>query len=249
MLTGLVVARNEEEQLDECLSSLSFCDSIIVVLDKCTDCSEVIARRHTDNIVVGVWEAFGPRRHAGLDTIGEGWVLEVDADERVTPELASEIVETLHEIKGEEPVPYFMIPFDNYVGTRLIRHGWGAYFGVSAKAALFKAGKKTVGIGRQHPKVRIEGEKRYLRERMIHYVDRDISDMLARLDRYTRAGALDLKDSGDIGTLPRNVIRVFSRFYKCYVRRGGWKEGHWGFLIALMAGLYPLLSHLRARLE
>ena len=52
-----------------------------------------------------------------------------------------------------------------------------------------------------------------------------------------------------MGTLPRNVIRVFSRFYKCYVWRGGYREGYWGILIALMAGLYPLVSYLRARLE
>ena len=53
--------------------------------------------------------------------------------------------------------------------------------------------------------------------------------MLARLDRYSKAHARDLRESGDTGTLSRNVIRVFSRFYKCYIRRSGWKEGHWGF--------------------
>ncbi len=95
----------------------------------------------------------------------------------------------------------------------------------------------------------MEGERRFLKERMVHYVDRDISDMLARLDRYSTAHALDLRETGETGTLARNVLRVFSRFYKCYARRGGWREGHWGFLIALFAGLYPLLSYLKARLE
>ena len=84
---------------------------------------------------------------------------------------------------------------------------------------------------------------------MDHYVDRDISDMIARLDRYTAARAADLRASGDIGSLPNNVRRAFSRFFKCYVSRKGYREGGWGFLIALFAGLYPLLSHLRARLE
>ena len=84
---------------------------------------------------------------------------------------------------------------------------------------------------------------------MVHLVDRDISDMLHRLDRYTTARALDLRDSGDIGTLPANTRRIFSRFWKCYVARKGYREGPWGLLIALMAGLYPILSHLKARLE
>ena len=84
---------------------------------------------------------------------------------------------------------------------------------------------------------------------MTHYVDADISDMLRRLDRYTMARARDLRASGDIGSLAGNVRRLFSRFLKCYVGRKGYREGPYGFLIALFAGLYPLLSYLRARIE
>ncbi len=84
---------------------------------------------------------------------------------------------------------------------------------------------------------------------MAHYVDRDIGDMLRRLDRYTSARAHDLRASGDIGGLPRNLRRVVTRFLKCYVGRRGYREGAYGLLIALCAGLYPLLAHLKARLE
>ncbi len=246
-LSAVVVAHDEEDNLEACLSTLGFCDAIIVVLDRCTDGSLGIARRYTEKVVTGAWEGSeGPRRHAGLDLVKEGWVLEVDADERVTSALADEILETL---RHASTPAHYLVPFDNYVGSRLIRYGWGAYFGVSAKVALFSAGTKKWGNERVHPGVELKGERRHLKERMIHYVDRDISDMLARLDRYSAAHACDLRQSGDTGTLHRNVIRVFSRFYKCYIRRRGWREGHWGFLIALCAGLYPLLSYLRARLE
>ena len=232
-------ARNEEDHLEECLSTLGFCEAIIVVLDRCTDRSEEIARRFTDHVIVGAWEGpQGPRRHAGLDRVTEGWVLEVDADERVTPALADEIARVLADATSPA---HYLVPFDNYVGSRLVRHGWGAYIGVSSAVRLFSAGAKRWGKERVHPSVQLQGERRYLNERMVHYVDRDISDMLARLDRYSTAHALDLRDAGEIGTLARNVLRVFSRFYKCYARRGGWREGQWGFLIALCAGLYPLL--------
>jgi hypothetical protein len=73
--------------------------------------------------------------------------------------------------------------------------------------------------------------------------------MLARLDRYSAARAADLRASGDIGNLASNIRRMFSRFAKCYFSRKGYREGAYGFLIALMAGLYPILSHLKARLE
>jgi len=80
-------------------------------------------------------------------------------------------------------------------------------------------------------------------------VDRDISDMIRRLDSYTTARAADLRESGNIGSFPNNLRRFFSRFFKCYVARKGYKEGSYGFLIALFAGLFPLISHLKARLE
>ena len=101
-----------------------------------------------------------------------------------------------------------------------------------------------------HPAVNLSGvEGRRLDARLRHHIDRNISDMLRRLDRYTTARAQDLRDSGDIGTLPRNLRRILSRFWKCYVSRRGYREGAWGFLIALCAGLYPILSHLKARLD
>ncbi|MCX7355977.1 MAG: hypothetical protein NTY59_14345 [Alphaproteobacteria bacterium] len=84
---------------------------------------------------------------------------------------------------------------------------------------------------------------------MAHYVDKNISDMIRRLDRYTTARAADMRASGQIGTTSDNLRRFFSRFYKCYVSRKGYKEGGYGVLLALMAGLYPLLSHLKAKLE
>ena len=73
--------------------------------------------------------------------------------------------------------------------------------------------------------------------------------MLRRLDRYTTLHAQDLRDSGDIGSFARNLRRIATRFWKCYVGRRGYREGAWGFLIALCAALYPILSYLKARLE
>jgi hypothetical protein len=88
-----------------------------------------------------------------------------------------------------------------------------------------------------------------LTERIEHHVDRNISDMIRRLDSYSTARARDLRESGEVGTLARNLRRLVGRFFKCYVTRKGYREGGYGILIALFAGLYPLLSHLKAKLE
>jgi len=244
-LSALVVAHNEEAQLDDCLSRLGFADELVVVLDKCTDGSKAIAGRHGAKLVEGSWELEGPRRNAGIDACTGDWVVEVDADERVMPDLAAELRRT-----ADSAAPgHFLIPFDNYVGTRLVRYGWGAAFGVSAAPRLFARGHKRWGEERVHPSLDLKGPRGRLENRMVHYVDRNISDMLRRLDRYTSARARDLRDSGDIGSYGHNIRRIFSRFYKCYVSRKGYREGPYGFLIALCAGLYPILSYLKARLE
>jgi hypothetical protein len=74
--------------------------------------------------------------------------------------------------------------------------------------------------------------------------------MIRRLDSYSTAKAKDLRDQGATwGSTGRNLIRFFSRFWKCYVSRKGWREGGYGLLIAFFAGLYPLISHLKAKLE
>ena len=143
-----------------------------------------------------------------------------------------------------------MIPVDNYVGDRLVRWGWGSAFGRSAHAALFRKGVKQWGDERVHPTVLLSGKRgQTLSSPLLHYVDRDISGMLQRLDRYTSARAQDLRDSGDIGSYGRNLRRIASRFWKCYVGRKGYREGPYGLLIALCAALYPILAYLKARLE
>jgi glycosyltransferase involved in cell wall biosynthesis len=244
-LSALVVCHNEERQLAECLAALRFADEIVIVLDRCTDRSAEIARSFGARLVEGGWPLEGDRRNAGIDACAGDWIVEVDCDERLPPELAQEIRTTI----ATAAPGYFLIPFDNYIGDRLVRYGWGAAWGVSAAPRLFSKGAKRWGNQRIHPALQLSGPKRSLTVPMRHYVDRNISDMLARLDRYTTARAADLRESGDIGTFGANVRRIFSRFWKCYVARKGYREGQYGFLVALMAGLYPVLSYLKARLE
>jgi glycosyltransferase involved in cell wall biosynthesis len=248
-LSALVVAHNEEAQIADCLSALAFADEIVVVLDRCSDRTQAIAERFGARTLAGAWPLEGPRRNAGIAACAGDWVLEVDADERVSPALAAEVRAAI----ANAPYGYFLIPFDNYVGDRLVRYGWGAAWGVSAAVRLFAKGPKGPakewGAQRVHPALELHGVRGRLAARMEHYVDRDISDMLHRLDRYTTAHAADLRATGDIGTFGHNVRRIFSRFWKCYVARRGYREGPYGFLIALMAGLYPILSYLKARFE
>ncbi|MBV1799892.1 glycosyltransferase family 2 protein [Siccirubricoccus sp. G192] len=246
-LSALVVARNEAARLPACLDSLAAADELVVVLDRSGDASAKIARQHGARLLEGAWELEGARRNAGIAACTGDWILEVDADERVPPALWAAI----RQVIAASPHGFHRVRIDNYVGERLILHGWGGSFGTTLKPVLFRRGAKHWRAQRVHPGLDwtgTEGERITLAG-IRHEVDRDISDMLRRLDRYSSAKATDLLAAGRIGSLPDNLRRCVSRFLKCYFGRRGWKEGGWGLLIALCAGLFPLLAHLKARLE
>ncbi|MED5396470.1 MAG: glycosyltransferase family 2 protein [Pseudomonadota bacterium] len=245
-LSAVISVHNEEARLSDCLERLAFADEIVVLLDKCTDGSEAVARRFTDRVVKGDWTKEGERRNAGIAACSGDWVFEIDADERVPDALAREI----RRVVDTTSYDWHEIPVDNYIGGKLVRWGWGASFGKAAYPGLFRHGVKVWGDQRVHPRLSWSGRNGpMLESRLDHYVDRNISDIIHRLDSYTTARAKDLRESGEIGSTANNLRRLFSRFFKCYVTRKGYREGGYGLIIALCAGLYPLLSHLKAKLE
>ena len=94
-LSVLLVIHNEEKQLKSCLNTINFANEIIIVLDKCNDNSREIAKKFTKNIFSGSWEIEGERRNFGLDKCNSEWILEIDADERVSSKLKYEILNVI----------------------------------------------------------------------------------------------------------------------------------------------------------
>jgi len=245
-LSAVVVAHDEADQLADCLACLAPADELVVVLDRCTDGSKAIADRMADQVIEGAWPLEGERRNTGLAAATGDWILEVDADERVPAELFTEI----RSVIGLSKPGYYLISFDNYIGDKLVKYGWGGSWGVGAAPRLSSPGAKRWGNQRVHPALTLAGPKRWLTTPIAHYVDRDFNDMLDRLKRYTDAKAADMLDSDEPLPAMRSTLRrSVGRFLKCYVQRRGYREGTWGFTIALMAALYPLISHLKAALE
>lgn len=244
-LSALIVARNEAANLPDCLASVAFADEIVVVLDRSTDASAEIARAAGAVLVEGGWDLEGPRRRAGIEACAGPWILEVDADERVTPALAAEIRDA---IAASAP-GRMLIPFLNFIGGVAVRHGWGAYNGVAAKWCLFAKGCKIWGDQRVHPAVRYSGIEHRLTQPMHHHVYRDTADMWARLDRYARLAAEDAVAQGKVPGLARSVRRIFTRFFKVYVRRQGWREGPYGIALGVFAAVYPILVWIKAHTD
>ena len=243
-VSALIVTHNQAPLLEDCLKSVSFVDEIVIVLDKCTDASKSIAERYTKHIIEGAWELEGDRRNLGIQACSSTWILEIDTDERVSASLAVEIKSAIASCKTPA---YFLIPFDNYIGNTLVKCGWGCSWGVGSAVRLFSKGAKIWGAQLVHPKLALHGEKKILSHAITHYAFKDITDMIQKFNTYTSKRALDLMQQNVEDTLAHNIRRFFSRFYKCYCRRKGYKEGSYGLLNAIFAGLFPLVSFLKAK--
>ena len=247
-LSACLCIHNEEASLEACLQTLGFADEIVIALDKCTDRSKEIALAHGAKIIAGNWPLEDSRRNATYELASGDWILEVDCDERISPALAAEI----RQVITATPYDLHCIPFDNYIGDTLVKYGWGAYIGVSQKIALFRRGAKSYQLDnagtRVHPKVTVNGRfGPVLSHAITHYIDKNLSDTIRRFDSYTSGHAKDLIDKGDIGSFGANFRRLFSRFYKSYIRRKGYREGAMGFFIGMLAALYPMVSYLKAK--
>lgn len=245
-ISVVICAHNEEERLPSCLEKVTFADEIVVICDKCTDKTEHIAKGFGAKTVVGSWDIEGDRRNRAIAEASGDWIFELDADEHINAELAAAIPQAVLSDKFDA----YVISVDNYVGKRLVRYGWGASFGTSAVWRLYRKGYKNWGGERVHPSFELTGKKGpRLDGALVHFVDRNISDMIRRFDSYTSARAADLRATGKIGSFAHNFRRIISRFWRCFVSRKGYKEGGLGFLIALLAALFPMVSYLKARYD
>ena len=90
-ISALIIARNEENKIEKCLSFLNFADEIVVILDRSTDKTLTKCKRFTNKVFSGQWACEGKRRNFGITKCSSEWIFEIDADEIVTPSLAREI--------------------------------------------------------------------------------------------------------------------------------------------------------------
>ena len=119
LVSALVVAKNEENNLYDCLSSLKDTDEIVLILDKTTDKSKEIAEKFNCNINEGSWDNEGERRNFGIKKCKYEWIIEVDADERLSDGLIEEAKLAIKNL-DLNITGYFLIPFNNYIGSKKV---------------------------------------------------------------------------------------------------------------------------------
>jgi len=238
----VVITKNEEENIKECLESVLWADEIIVVDDESTDATIEIARQFTDKVFTRKMENEGKHRNWAYQQASNDWVLSLDADERVTGELVEEITGLLD---GSPEFKAYGIPRRNHIGDYWLR--WGGEY-PAPQIRLFLKKEFKYEEAEVHPRALMEGDSGHLTKDIIHYSHKDIADYLRSLNNHTTLEARKWYLSGRKMSFGRAVWRMLDRcFYRRLLRKKGYKDGIYGLTVAVFSGFYQIVSYLKYR--
>jgi len=220
-LTGIVITKNEEKMLEDCLKSLSFCDEVIVVDSNSEDKTVEIAKKLSAKVFSDDYKDFSESRNFGLAKAEGEWVLYVDADERVSKELADNILKT---IKSPELDVYKIIRKNYYYGT----NPW-PYLEKLERLFLKKAFKGWTG--KLHESPIYDQKAGVLDGFLFHYTHRDLSAMVEKTNKWSDTESLLRYNAHHPKMTWWRFPRVMlTAFFDSYFKQGGWKAGAVGVI-------------------
>ena len=238
----VVIVKNEEKRLAACLESVKWAGDIVIVDDMSTDRTVEIARGYTDRIFQRKMEIEGVHRNYAYSQAKNEWVLSLDADELVSPELKEEIARVVAGDTGSERAGYvvFAVPLRNYIGDYWVKRGgwYPAYKDRLFRKERFKY--EEVGV---HPRVIYEGKCGRLKGDIIHYSYADFTELIDSLNGQTSKEAEKWLAARRRMTLGTALWRTFDRFYRSYIVNKGYRDGVVGLMVAVNGGFYQILSY------
>jgi glycosyltransferase involved in cell wall biosynthesis len=233
-LTAAVIARDEELMLGDCVQSLGFADERLVLVDAATrDRTREIARGLGARVEERVFDNFAAQRDAALALASGDWVLFVDADERVTPDLRTEVLSTIDQPGGRRG---FWIPRHNYLLGRVIRHaGWFPDY----QLRLLERGAAHFDPLRVvHEEAIVDGPVGHLRQPLVHLNYRSLGEFIAKQERYCPFEAQAWLSR--FGRPRRRALigQPLREFWRRYVLLQGVREGTLGLVLSVLLAYY-----------
>jgi glycosyltransferase involved in cell wall biosynthesis len=225
-LSAIIITKNEAANIGACLESLAFCDERIVVDSDSTDGTLLIAREKGARVATHGWKGFGPQKNYALSLAHGDWVLSIDADERVSPELAQEI---LRAIEGGE-ADGFALPRRSSFCGRVMRHsGWFP----DRVLRLFRRHKGRFTDDLVHERVVCDGKTARLHNALLHDPVGRLEDAIRRIDQYSTLGAEKLAASDRKVSFFSGITHGTATFLRVYLLKLGFLDGAAGFMLAV----------------
>lgn len=228
-LSAILITHNEESNLEDCLASLTELVQQIVVVDSgSSDKTIEIAEKYGAIVKTTTeWKGFGFQKNLALSYATTDWVLSIDADERLSSELAKEIRLAIHHSEGKH---CFAMPRLSWYCGRFMRHsGWYPDY----VERLFLRGSAKFSDDLVHERLLYSGRLGRLQNHLIHYSFRNFSQVLQKLDRYSTATAQQAFNRGKRATFFSALIHGVWAFFRTYLLKAGFLDGAQGFALAL----------------
>ncbi|PMS08922.1 glycosyltransferase family 2 protein, partial [Trinickia caryophylli] len=222
-----IIAFNSAARLAQCLEAVAFADEVVLVDGGSHDATVAIARAHGARVIEAPdWPGFGPQKNRALAALSTDWVLSIDTDEVVTPELARAIVEAIGSAHANI---YALDRLSSFCGTWVRHSGWYPDW----VPRLFRRDAARFSDDLVHERLVFEGPAARLAGKLLHYSYEDFETVLRKLDAYSSAGAQQRLAAGKSAGFAQALWRGAWAFVRTYVLRLGFLDGRTGFMIAV----------------
>jgi glycosyltransferase involved in cell wall biosynthesis len=235
-LSLVIITLNEETNIVRCIESAPFASEVIVVDSLSTDRTVEFAEKHGARVLKHKFQGYRAQKQFALDEASQPWVLSLDADEALSPELQAEIAAVVSESSHDA----YRMPRCSFHLGRWIRYGgWYPDF----QTRLFRRERARWTGGEVHERPEIKGTVGTLKADLLHYVFRDFDDQIDTNNEFSSLGARELLRRGDSFSLWRLVFKPLGKFFECYIWKRGFLDGAAGFIIALGASQSLFLKY------
>lgn len=234
MISAVVLTKNEEKNIADCLKTLTWCDEILVIDDSSTDTTQEIAKKHGATVVVhSIDNNFASQRNFGLEKARHQWVLFIDADERMSESLKNEILKRV----GNERVNGYYLKRQDSMWGKVLRYG------EQGDMQLLRLGRKGKGKwrGKVHETWEIEGNKNVLDSPLLHFSHPTLKEFLSEINFYSTLRAQELQSQGVKSGFVSVIGYPKAKFLQDYFLKLGLLDGIEGFIVAMMMSLHSFL--------
>jgi glycosyltransferase involved in cell wall biosynthesis len=235
-ISVIIITRNEEVNIEDCLKSVKWADEIIIVDAESSDNTIGISQKYTDKIFTHKWEGYAKQKQFALSLAKNEWILSLDADERVTPELKDEI-----EAGVKDGFDGFKIPRKNYfLGKHIRGCGWNNDY----QLRLFKKSVADVTDSLVHESFVVRGKIGRLENKMTHYSYRNINDAFEKINNYSSLEAQQKFRKKYVRPIDF-IIHPASAFFQYFIVRKGFIDGKYGLMVSLLHAMTNLQTYMK----